>query len=91
MPGFPSGIEERTFTRATSFLETIGWTGPVSISCDDTQLLSKFAPYYDGARGCWFVLGGIGEPVEIDGDCDDVEEMVGKAISNGQKATKVRY
>jgi hypothetical protein len=87
-PRFPIQICDKTFERASSFLTTIGYTGPVCISCDDTSLLSKWSPYYDGAVDKWFIVGGFGEPIEIDGDVEDIQELIVKATEGKEKATK---
>ncbi|KAF8594406.1 hypothetical protein BDV93DRAFT_459064 [Ceratobasidium sp. AG-I] len=64
-PGFSSGISDLTIMRATDYLATIEYTGPVSIGCDDTQLLSRMAPYFDNEKKQWMLLGGVGDPVAI--------------------------
>jgi hypothetical protein len=91
MPRFPAGICKQTFTRASEFLEAIGYTGPVCISCDDTQLLSKWSPYYDGERDQWLLLGGTGEPVAIDGDTENIKQAITQATVGREKATKASF
>lgn len=88
MPKFPMGIIERTFDRAINFLKALGYNGPVCISCDDTQLCSKLTPYYDGEHNKWFIIGAIGEPVEVDGKVEDIKEIIA-AAGQRPKATKV--
>lgn len=90
MPCLPISICDQTFKRAVGFLDAIGYTGPVSISCDDTKLLSKLSPYYDDKTSQWFILGGVGEPVTVDRDEEDIEKMLACAVGNKEKATKVR-
>jgi hypothetical protein len=70
-------------------VKTIGYPGSVCISCDDTNLLSKWSPYYDGQVNKWFVVGGVGDPIEIDGDVEDVHDLLVEAIEGKEKATKV--
>lgn len=88
-PGFSSGISDLTIKRATEYLAAIEHTGPVSIGCDDTQLLSKMAPYFDNEKKQWMLLGGVGDPIAIGGDIDDVENEITRAVENTEKATKV--
>ncbi|KAG8721441.1 hypothetical protein FRC08_013003 [Ceratobasidium sp. 394] len=64
-PGFPVGATSRNVNRAVQHLERLEYSGPVNI-CDDTQLLSKFSPYYDSAVNKWYLLGGVDDPIEID-------------------------
>jgi hypothetical protein len=90
-PGFPTGISDLTIKRATNYLAKIEYAGPVSISCDDTQLLSKMAPYFDGQKNKWLLLGGIGEGIAIDGDAKDIELLIGNAVKGTEKATKVTH
>jgi hypothetical protein len=89
MPRFPIGITKKTFSRAAEFLDAIGYTGPVCISCDDTQLLSKFVPYHDAQQDQWYIVGGVGDPVAVDGDVEDIEAMMTKVVGSSEKATKV--
>ncbi|KAG9089200.1 hypothetical protein FRC06_001671, partial [Ceratobasidium sp. 370] len=66
----------------------LNYTGPVSISCDDTQLLSKFSPYYDSEKEKWYLLGGVGEPIEIDEDVEGVQQRIASTVENSEAATK---
>ncbi|KAG8715664.1 hypothetical protein FRC08_010299 [Ceratobasidium sp. 394] len=47
-PGFPIGVTSESINRVVKYLEGLEYTGPICIGCDDTQLLSKFSPYFDG-------------------------------------------
>ncbi|KAG9091626.1 hypothetical protein FRC06_000486 [Ceratobasidium sp. 370] len=85
---FPTGICDQTFERASKFLNTLGYTGPVSVSCDDTQLLRKWSPYYNSTAKKWFVLGGTGDPIEIDDSIEDVHGYLVKATEAKEQASK---
>ncbi|KAG8757304.1 hypothetical protein FRC11_004663 [Ceratobasidium sp. 423] len=89
-PSFPIGITKHTFERAASYLKKIEYTGPVCISCDDTMVLSKITPYYDDSRKKWLLLGGIGDPVEVDDNAKDIRSSITDVINTMEKATKCR-
>ncbi|KAG8765471.1 hypothetical protein FRC12_007479 [Ceratobasidium sp. 428] len=89
-PGLPIGICERTFERAASFINVLRYSGPVSICCDDTKLLAKWIPHYDGASQKWLVLGGVGDPIQVDGSVEDVHDLLVKATEGKEKASKLR-
>ncbi|KAG8700389.1 hypothetical protein FRC08_004733 [Ceratobasidium sp. 394] len=89
-PSFPIGVTDENVIRAVEYLNKLNYTGPVGLSCDDTQLLSKFSPYYDGQKNKWYLLGGVGEPIEIDDEVDGVEKRVADATENSELATKCR-
>ncbi|KAG9079754.1 hypothetical protein FRC06_007509 [Ceratobasidium sp. 370] len=89
-PSFPIGVTNKNIECAVQHLKRLEYTGPVSISCDDTQLLSKFSPYFDGAKDKWYLLGGVGEPIEIDDSIEGVEKQIADAVEKSEPATKCR-
>ncbi|KAG8717565.1 hypothetical protein FRC09_014080 [Ceratobasidium sp. 395] len=88
--GFPIGITDETISRVVEHLGKIEHTGPVCIACDDTQLLCKLSPYYDGQKQEWYLLGNIGEPIKIDDEVEGVEQQVIESAQRSELATKCR-
>ncbi|KAG8730315.1 hypothetical protein FRC11_006994 [Ceratobasidium sp. 423] len=46
-------------------------------------------PYYDDSCKKWFLLGGVGDPMEIGDNAKDVRTSITNAINMMEKATKV--
>ena len=46
-------------------LEDLQYNGPVALSCDDTKLLPSLRPYYDQDREGYFLMGHVGEPLQL--------------------------
>ncbi|PPR07227.1 hypothetical protein CVT24_010170 [Panaeolus cyanescens] len=86
-PRFPIGIQERTFKLAKEQLQNLQYIGPVALSCDDTKLLASLRPYYDSDRKGFFLLGAVGDPIQIL-DVDHFREIV--RLQTIKKATKLR-
>ncbi|KAG8738651.1 hypothetical protein FRC12_016664, partial [Ceratobasidium sp. 428] len=89
-PGLPIGVCEQTCERAANFINILCYTGPVSICCNNTKLLAKWIPHYDGASQKWLVLGGVGDPIQVDGSVEDVHDLLVKATEGKEKASKLR-
>ena len=85
-PRFPVGIQARTFEGVGETLKKLGYTGPVALSCDDTKLLASFRPYYDEDRQGFYVMGHVGEPLQL-ANPEAFEEVLKQCQLN--KATKV--
>ena len=86
-PHFPIGIQERTFALVKQKLEDLQYNGPVALSCDDTKLLPSLHPYYDQDREGYFLMGHVGEPLQLL-DHEAFRTVVKK--NNLEKVTKVR-
>lgn len=80
-------INERTFRIAENYVKSLGYDGPVALSCDDTKLHPAYRTYWDAERQMHFLVGGTGDPIAI----ASVEELR-SVISDGKimKASKVR-
>ena len=85
-PRFPIGIQERTFALVVQKLEELQYNGPVALSCDDTKLLPSLRPYYDQDRDGYFLMGHVGEPLQL---LDHEAFRIVVKENNLQKATKV--
>ncbi|KAJ7165277.1 hypothetical protein C8R46DRAFT_1277431 [Mycena filopes] len=66
-PRFPLGIQEETFGFVTMYCEDYGYprAAPLSLGVDDTKLFSALRPLYDGVKKKWFIVGAIGDPIEV--------------------------
>ena len=64
----------------------LSYAGPVGLSCDDTKLSPALQPYWDRDAGCYFILGGTGDPVRVP-DVESFRELIEEA--GVTKATKV--
>lgn len=85
-PRFPTGIQARTFSLAIDKLKQLQYDGPVALSCDDTKLLASLRPYYDHDREGYFLMGHVGEPLQL------VDHEAFRTVVNDhklEKATKV--
>ncbi|KAJ7176665.1 hypothetical protein C8R46DRAFT_889360 [Mycena filopes] len=91
-PRFPLGIQEETFGFVTTYCEDYGYpcAAPLSLGVDDTKLFSALRPLYDGVKKKWFIVGAIGDPIEV----PDVEALHATldrlAKSPPKMATKLR-
>ncbi|KAF8797488.1 hypothetical protein BYT27DRAFT_7237241 [Phlegmacium glaucopus] len=90
-PRFPMDISfpicDQTFELVAEHLKTIGYNGPLGLSCDDTKLFSTFRLYWDSNEQSYFLVGGVDGPLRV-ADADNVKEAISQA--KAQKATKVR-
>lgn len=71
----------------TGSLEELQYHGPVALSCDDTKLLPSLRPYYDQDREGYFLMGHVGQPLQL---IDHEAFRVVVKENNLEKATKVR-
>lgn len=68
------------------FLDGIGYSRPVCLSCDDRKLTPVLQTYYDAKTKVWHLVGGTGGPILI----ADNEELL-KVLQNNkvEKVSKV--
>ena len=64
-PHFPQEINDQTFQQVVDHLEEINFSGPCSLSCDDTKLFSTYRLYYEGKQGAHFLVGGVDGPIRV--------------------------
>lgn len=87
MPPFPLTIQPETFDNVLKYLRTVQYTGPISLSCDDTKLHATYRTYWDAQKQVHMLVGGTGEAFAI----ADVEELQRFLDNPTQpKATKVK-
>lgn len=68
-------------------LNELQYNGPVALSCDDTKLLASLRPYYDQDREGYFLMGHVGQPLQL------LDHEAFRTVVNEnqlEKATKVR-
>lgn len=85
-PRFPLEICNRTFELVTDYLSSVNYSGPTSLSCDDTKLFSTLRLYWDSQKKAHYLLGGIDSPILVN-DPENVKEAI--AAAKDKKATKV--
>ena len=86
IPRFPIGVMGRTFALVQEHLEHIQYTGPVSLSCDDTKLQPGLDPVFDKQQDGVYILGGVGEPLRVANPEELSETLKNEGV---QKADKV--
>jgi hypothetical protein len=88
-PSFIQGISPQTLQRAHKYLEDYNYPAeaPLALSVDDTKLLPAFHPYFDRLAGKWFLVGNVGEPLEVS-NIDELADQINSAREH--LATKLR-
>ncbi|KAI5884956.1 uncharacterized protein SCHCODRAFT_01176952 [Schizophyllum commune H4-8] len=86
-PRFPMEICDETFELVVSILRSIGYSGPVSVACDDTKLFDTWRLYYDLVTKKFYLVGGTDGPVLVTNP-EKVQELMDSLA--GKKAKKVR-
>jgi hypothetical protein len=92
-PRFPLGIKDATFDFVEKYCEDYGYPrgAPLSLAVDDTKLFSALRPLYDGEKQKWFIVGAIGEPIEVP-DVDALHATLDRlAKTPPTMATKVGF
>jgi hypothetical protein len=84
---FPIEPCERSYRLVREYLESINYTGPVGLSCDDTKLFAAFRPYWDATEGTYYVVGCVGSPLRI-ANIEEFEYQLRQG--HMEKATKVK-
>ena len=85
-PRVPMKICKRSFELVDQHLSALGYSGPVALSCDDTKLFKSWWIYWDAEKNSHFLVGGVGEPVQV-ADPECLREIIEK--KNLIKASKV--
>ncbi|KAJ8690007.1 hypothetical protein PTI98_012852 [Pleurotus ostreatus] len=88
-PRLMPGISSHMFDRAQKYLSDYQYPAdaPLTCSVDDTKLLPSLQPYHDSKASKWFLIGNVGDPMEI-ADVNLLHEQIKEA--KDQKATKAR-
>lgn len=86
VPQFPLTVCEQTFLTVANYLQTVRYSGPVALSCDDTNLHAAFRTYWDASKQIHVLVGGIDEPRTV-ANPDELQALLEDAKS--EKATKV--
>lgn len=88
-PSFLQGISPQVLQHAHKYLEeyTYPVEAPLALSVDDTKLLPAFRPYFDRSAKKWFLVGSVGEPLEVS-DIDELADQIDSA--RALLATKLR-
>lgn len=83
--GFPIEPCLRLYTLVQEYLDSIKYTGPVGLSCNNTKLFPAFCPYWDATKGAYYVVGCTGPPLRIM-DIEDFNSQLQQGLL--EKATK---
>ncbi|KAJ6471521.1 hypothetical protein C8R45DRAFT_1165330 [Mycena sanguinolenta] len=91
-PRFPLGIQDATYQFAQKYCEDYGYPcgAPLSLAVDDTKLFSALRPLFDGVKRKWFIVGAVGDPIEVP-DVDALHATLDRLEKNPPPmATKLR-
>ena len=88
VPRFPLDVCDETFNRVEQYLRGLSYSGPVALSCDDTQLHPAYRTFWDPSKEAHVLVGGTDGPMVI-ANPEELEELI--KDSNRRKATKVRF
>ncbi|TFY58102.1 hypothetical protein EVG20_g8283 [Dentipellis fragilis] len=87
-PQFKQGIGPHTLRHAQEYILDYAYPsdGPLVLAVDDTKLTPVFHPYLDGETGKYFIVGGTGDPFEVN-DLDYLQQQLEDAAES--KASKL--
>ena len=54
-----------SFALVRGYLDSINYSGPVRLSCDNSKLFPAFRPYFDSKEDVYYVVGCTGTPLRI--------------------------
>lgn len=84
----PLTICPRTFT---TVLDSLGYSGQITLACDDTKLLDALRLQYDHDLDCEVLIGGIDGPIRINDSADLKRVMNDPTIKKGTKVGLLSY
>ena len=87
MPSFPITICERNLKLALEYLSSLKYSGPVSLSCDNTKLHPSLHTYWYASKECHFLVGTTGELIAM-GDESLLHDLIVE-LEKKNTATKV--
>ncbi|KAJ7433411.1 hypothetical protein FB451DRAFT_1419699 [Mycena latifolia] len=90
-PRFPIGVTDETFIYAQRYCDDYKYLhgAPLSLSVDDTKLFPTLRPIYDGVKGKWFIVGTMGEHIEVPNP-EALHHTLDRLESTAELATKLR-
>ena len=65
VPQFPLSVCEETFLTVARYLQSVKYSGPVALSCNDTKLHAAFRTYWDASKQVHMLVGSTGEPKAV--------------------------
>ena len=83
-PSFQPGLSESNVKRAAETLSCLQYSGPLALSCDDTDLEKALATWQDGGDA-WLLLGAAKGTVRV----TSVEEIERAFQGETEMAEKV--
>lgn len=88
LPGFEPGLSAANVAAALAVLRHYGYTGPLALSCDDTNLEPALS-IFQQSKDAYMIVGGIGDPIKVMKK-DDLDEVFERAQSvKGSKVSVI--
>lgn len=78
-----------TFHLTSGYLSHLSYSGPVSLSCDDTKLHPSYHTYWDPAKQTHYLIGGTDGPMAV-ANVEGLQDLL-KSSETGDKVTKVSF
>ena len=85
---FPRTICDECFVHARDYVNSVQYTGPVALACDDTKLHPSLQVYWDTALETHVLVGTTSTDTIAVGNPEELEKLL--AEYKDQVATKVR-
>ncbi|KAJ7202518.1 hypothetical protein GGX14DRAFT_330575, partial [Mycena pura] len=76
---------DRSFTLAKSYLDSIGYEGPVAVACDDSKLFAGLRLHYDAEKGSNVLVGAVGGPILVPDAAAVTRVLHDESVVNGTK------
>ncbi|KAF7300831.1 hypothetical protein MKEN_01309000 [Mycena kentingensis (nom. inval.)] len=64
-PKLPMEICQRSFASVKEYLSSIGYSGPIAVSCDDTKLFAGLHIHFDTERKAHVLVGAVERPITV--------------------------
>lgn len=84
-PKLPIAICDDTFIVVHNHLQALAYTGPISVACDDSKLLSGLRLHYDAKEDKHFLIGGVDGPIHVPEPKDIETTMADPGVKKGTK------
>jgi len=64
-PSIPLTICAETFVRAKEYCDALSYSGPITLSCDETKLLSGLHLYWNPVDSAHYLVGSVNGPMKV--------------------------
>ncbi|KAH9841944.1 uncharacterized protein C8Q71DRAFT_885445 [Rhodofomes roseus] len=89
IPRLSIDIDDRTFELAVNYTASVHYSGPLSLSCDDTKLHAALRTYWDPEKQTHFVIGAVDGPKAV-ADAEELRKLLSTMNDPKVKAVKLR-